>query len=176
MPGECDQQGKRGVEDGGLNLTPPGRQAGLTRSHPTPPNPPQSPPPELRSALQGCLRSLSVQGVNQPITRLQMPAVKETSQAPGKGPINKTQAPFGLFLYTEKLLVSISFLSFFFFLTWEDSAKPLHFYVIEKGDTLSPNGLQNQEWISSGSQPMYVSNILLLLISFRNAKNAYFVL
>ena len=115
MPGECDQQGKRGVEDGGLNLTPPGRQAGLTRSHPTPPNPPQTPPPELRSALQGCLRSLSVQGVNQPITRLQMPAVKETSQAPGKGPINKTQAPFGLFLYTEKLLVSISFLSFFFF-------------------------------------------------------------
>ena len=97
MPGERDQKGKWGVEDTGLSMTPSGRQAGFTKSHPTPPNPP-NPPPELRSALQGCLWPLSAQGVNQPIATLQMPAVKETSQAPEKGPINKTQATFGLFL------------------------------------------------------------------------------
>ena len=103
-----------------------------------------------------------------------MPAVKETSQAPEKGPINKTQAAFGLFPYTDKLTVWISFLLLFF--NVGRFRKALHFYMMEKGHADSPNSLQNQDWISSGSQPMYVSNILLLLISFRNVKNAYSVL
>ena len=41
------------------------------------------------SALQGCLLSLSAQGVNQPVTARQMPTGKDTSQAPEKGRINQ---------------------------------------------------------------------------------------
>ena len=86
------------------------RQAGRPHREPPQPSPPPKPAPNLSSALQGCLWSFSGQGVNQPIARLQMSAVKETSHAPEKGPVNEMQAPFGWFLYTKKLTVWISFL------------------------------------------------------------------
>lgn len=46
-------------------------------------------PTTQSSALQGCLLSLSAQGVNQPVTAFQMPTVEETSQAPEKGHRNQ---------------------------------------------------------------------------------------
>lgn len=127
------------------------KQAG--RPHKEPPQP--SPPPQPPTQPKFCparLPMVSLCPRCQP-AHCQTPNVSSKRNFTGsrEGTHKQNVSTFWL-ISLHRETHGLDFFSFF--LTWEDSAKPLHFYVIEKGDTESPNCLQNQKRIPLRSQPM----------------------